>query len=169
MFHTRHPRLLTSNLHFLKSTGKAIDRQLSKIPSYALPKDAICPICVQPYEDQTTDSGSFEKAVCLPCSDKHIVGSECLTEWLAYARNCPFCRHEVAFKDDDGTKAEKLFLMFTMQLSQGWEEHWYTTFWILHQNGDKAIEQKWHQWQQDWITVAAQWDAGIEAQARVAF
>ena len=151
--------------------AKAYLRRLRKIPSYALPEDANCPICVQPYENQTTDSGSFEKAVCLPCSDRHIFGSECLLEWLRHGKTCPLCRHPLVFLDGIDKEIEeednnKLFLMFNNQHTQDWEDYWYVTFWILHLQGDKAIERKWQQWQQDWIAAAEQWDESSEAHAR---
>lgn len=52
--------------------------------------------------------------------------------------------------------------------SQAWDEYWYVTFWILNLQGDEFVERRWRQWQQDWITVAKQWDAGMEAHAKVA-
>ena len=153
-------------------------RQLPKIPIYELPANARCPICVQPYENETTDSGSFEKAVRLPCNDTHIFGSECLSEWLRHGKTCPFCRHEFVFPngDDRGMEGgegeegegERLFLTFNIQRNQDWDEYWYITFWILHLQGNELIERKWRQWQQDWIAAAEQWDAGSRAHARAA-
>ena len=153
--------------------SKAFFRQLPTIPSYKLPANASCPICIQPYENQTTDSGSFERAICLPCNDSHIFGSECLLEWLRHGKTCPLCRHEFVFlnRDNDETAQDdrdRFFMMFTIQSNQDWEDYWYATFWILHLHGDEAIERKWHQWQQDWIAAAEHWDASSEAHARAA-
>ena len=153
--------------------AKAYLRQLPKIPSYALAGDASCPICVQPYENQTTDSGSFEKAVCLPCNGRHIFGSECLLVWLRHGKTCPLCRHQLVFLEESDREVEeedsnRLFLMFNIQPTQDWEDYWYATFWILHLQGDKAIERTWQQWQQDWIAAAEQWDQSSEAHARAA-
>lgn len=58
--------------------------------------------------------------------------------------------------------------MFNIQRSRDWDEYWYATFWILQIQGDKAVEVKWRQWQQDWIAAAEQWDIGSEAHARAA-
>ncbi len=151
--------------------SKAYLRHLPKVPSYVLPRDATCSICTQPYENQTTDSGSFENAVRLPC--KHVFGSECLLEWLRHGNTCPLCRGELLFPDEDGRELEggdgdKLFLMLNIQNIEDWEEYWYITFWILHVHGDKAVEQKWQQWHQDWIEAAEQWDESSEALARAA-
>lgn len=161
------------NKYAPSTMAKAFLRQLPKIPIYALPGDARCPICVQPYENQTTDSGSFEKAVRLPCNDNHIFGSECLSEWLSHGKTCPFCRHEMVFlhEDDKATphdNTNRFFWIFSIERSQGWDEFWYVTFWILQLQGDEAVERKWQQWQQDWIAAAEQWDAGSKAQARAA-
>lgn len=128
--------------------------QLPKIPSYELPKDANCPICVQPYVDQTTDSGSFEKTVCLPWNESHIFGSEHLSEWLSHGKTCLFCRHELCFLNEDDREREqddeeRLFLMSNIQRSRDREGYRYATFWILQTQGDKATEGKWQQWQQD--------------------
>lgn len=157
--------------------SKAFLRQLTKIPSYALPKDASCPICVQPYENQTTDSGSFEKALCLPCDERHIFGSECLLEWLRHGNTCPLCRSELVFMhdehEDDGRikedhEEERVFWTYSDQRRQDWDEYWYITFWILRLHGDEYNERQWRQHQQDWIIAAKQWDIGIEAQTRTA-
>ena len=143
--------------------AEAFLRQLPRIPSYTLPKDALCPICVQPYENQTTDSGSFERAICLPCN--HIFGSECLSKWLSHGKTCPLCRYKLVFPIEDDIErerddAERLFLTFNIQRNRDWYEYWYATFWILHIQGDKALEERWQQWQQDWIAAAEQWDLG---------
>ncbi len=153
--------------------SKAYLRQLPKIPSYLLPRDANCPICTQPYENQTADSGSFEKAIRLPCNNNHVFGSECLLEWLRHGKTCPLCRSELVFPDEDGRElaeeeGDKLFLMFNIQNIQDWEEYWYITFWILHVQGDKAVEAEWQVWQQDWIQAAQTWDESSEALARAA-
>ena len=153
--------------------AKAFVRQLPRIPSYALPSDANCPICVQPYENLTTDSGSFEKAVALPCSGKHIFGSECLTEWLIHGKNCPFCRRAMALPnaaDRQPANMDRKIKSWTSAIlgDQEWDEYWYRIFWILHLYGDRAIEAKWHEWRQDWITAAEEWDKSCEAQARAA-
>ena len=151
--------------------AKAFVRQLPRIPSCDLPGDASCPICVQPYENLTTDSGSFERAVALPCCDKHIFGSECLTEWLKHGKNCPFCRRAMALPSaaarrmmdmDRNAKA----MTFTIVDDQAWDEYWYGIFWILHLQGDRAVECAWHQWRQAWISAAAEWDQGCQAQAK---
>ena len=155
--------------------AKAFVRQLPRIPGYALPSDASCPICVQLYENLTFDSGTFEKAVALPCSDKHIFGSDCLTEWLAYGKNCPFCRSTVTLPNvaarqrmdaamDRITKA----VTYATLSTQIWDDYWYGIFWILHQNGDRAVEQSWRQWQEDMIWAADEYDPGCQARAKAA-
>lgn len=115
--------------------AKAFLRQLPQIPSYALPSDAICPICVQPYDDQTNDRGSFEKAVCLPCNGNHIFGSECLAKWLRHGTSCPLCRHELGLPKAvsvviilEETTPEELSVLLDVQRNQAWEEYWYVTF-----------------------------------------
>ena len=154
--------------------AKAFVRQLPRIPSYALPSDASCPICIQPYENLTTDSGSFEKAVALPCSDKHIFGSECLTEWLTYGKNCPFCRRAMALPSAAAMRTMEMDYRdtktwaFTIVGDQVRDEYWYGIFWILHLQGDRAVECAWRQWRQDWISAAQEWDRGCQAQARAA-
>ena len=153
--------------------AKAFVRQLPKIPSYALPSDTNCLICGQPYENLTTDSGSFEKAVALPCSDKHIFGSECLEEWLIHGKNCPLCRRGVTLPNatdrqlmnfDRQMKAS----IFTIVGDQELDDDLYRLFWIVHLNGDPAVESAWHQWQQDFTWAAKQWDFSCYVQARAA-
>ena len=153
--------------------AKAFIRQLPRVPNNALPEDAYCPICVQPYENLTTDSGSFEKAVCLPCHDSHIFGSDCLSEWLTHGKTCPICRRETTFLDTGDAvvaqiNTQRAFVTFTMQCSQRWDEYWYVNFWILHSQKDRAIERQWQQWQQEWIAAAELWDQGCQARARAA-
>lgn len=153
--------------------AKAFIRQLPRVPNNSLPEDAYCPICVQPYENLTTDSGSFEKAVSLPCHDSHIFGSDCLSEWLRHRKTCPICRRETTFLDTGNAvvaeiNTQRAFLAFTMQRNQEWEEYWYVNTWILHLQGDQAIESKWQQWQQDWFAAAELWDQGCQARARAA-
>lgn len=128
---------------------------------------------MQPYENLTTDSGSFEKAVCLPCHDSHIFGSDCLSEWLTHGKTCPICRRETTFLDTGNTEVaqintQRAFLAFTMQCNQDWEALWYQTFWILHLQKDRAIERQWQEWQQEWIAAAELWDEGSQARARAA-
>ena len=153
--------------------AKAFVRQLPRIPSYALPSDAYCPICTQPYENQTTDSGSFEKAVALPCSGKHIFGSECLLEWLIHGKSCPLCRHGVTLpiaNERQLTDFDKQMkaLIFTIVGDQDLDDHLYRIFWIVHLNGDPAVESAWQEWQQDFIWAANQWDFSCYVQARAA-
>ncbi len=153
--------------------ARSILRQLQKVPIYTLPTDAKCPICIQPYDNQTTDSGSFETAVCLPCSDKHIFGSECLVEWLISGKTCPFCRTQIALPDasdmgTEGLEPDNQFLAFSIQHTLQWDDDWYAAFWILHLQGDRAIERRWQRWQKEWIAAADQCDAGSEAGARAA-
>ena len=151
--------------------AKAFVRQLPRIPSCDLPGDASCQICVQPYENLTTDSGSFERAVALPCCDKHIFGSECLTEWLTHGKNCPFCRRAVvlpraaAWRMMDMDRNAKA-MTFSIVGDQAWDEYWYEIFWILHLQGDRAVECAWHQWRQAWMSAAEEWDQSCQAQAR---
>ena len=153
---------------------KACVRQLPKIPSYALPRDATCPVCVQPYENQTTDSGSFEKAVCLPCNDNHIIGSECLSKWLTYGDTCPLCRHEISSpnaEEDEGIPNVDVLTHIVMTEefhTQCWEEYWYVAFWILHLQGDREIERKWRLWKHDWTRAADQCDESSRAHAKAA-
>lgn len=153
--------------------AEAFVRQLPRIPSCALPSDANCPICIQPYENLTTDTGSFEKPVALPCSNKHIFGSDCLTEWLTNGKNCPFCRRAMTLPN----AADKQFLNMDRQTStqiltivndQALDEYFYRIFWILHLHGDPAVESAWHQWQEDWIWAAEEWDESCHVQARAA-
>ena len=153
--------------------AKAFVRQLPRIPSCALSSDAACPICVQPYENLTTDSGSWERAVALPCNNKHVFGSECLTEWLKHGKTCPLCRRAMALPNAADRQLVRMdrkwkSLIFAILGDQEWDEYWYRIFWILHLYGDRAIESEWHQWQQDWITAAEEWDESCEAQARAA-
>ena len=153
--------------------AKELLRQLPRIPSYALPSDANCPICLQPYENITTDSGTFEKAVALPCYHNHIFGSECLLAWLAHGQNCPMCRCGIVFPNSDDrvlaqTDTHRAYLTFSLERNQEWDEYWYTAFWILHLRGDRAVEREWQQWQQDWIFAAEEWNRSCQAHARAA-
>lgn len=150
--------------------AKAFVRQLPRVPSDALPDDANCPICAQPYENLTRDSGS-EKAVALPCSDKHIFGSDCLTEWLTYGKNCPLCRRGMALPRDVArltTDIQTRVLRRTIEGDQEMDDYWYRIFWILHLHGDRAVERAWHEWRQDYIWAAGQCDRSCQAQARAA-
>ena len=143
--------------------------QLPRVPSSALPSDANCLICVQPYENLTTESGSFERAVALPCSAKHVFGSECLSQWLTLWKNCPLCRRPITLPIAAERQLEHKHTWRTMVDDQkNWEEYWYRNFWILHLRGDRAVEREWRQWQQDWIWAAEQWDEGCQAQAKAA-
>lgn len=152
--------------------SKAFVRQLPRVPSGKLPADANCPICIQPYENQTTDSGSFEKPVCLPCDNNHVFGSECLSEWLRIGTSCPLCRHELVVPKEDSRmwkgNAATYSLLSNLKKSQDWDDFWYATFWILQLHGDKAIGLKWQRWQQEWIAAAEQWDDGSQARAKAA-
>ena len=151
-------------------------RQLPRIPDSELAEDAACPICTQPYENQTTDSGSFEKAVRLPCNDTHILGAECLSEWLRHGKTCPLCRHAFVFPDDaDRRRQERralegidFFLVHELHRSQDWDQYWHDTFWILRLRGDQVVERKWHERRQEWIRAANHWDRGSQARARAA-
>ena len=153
--------------------AEAFVRQLPRIPSCALPSDAICPICVQPYENLTTDSGSLERAVALPCSDMHIIGSDCLTEWLTCGKNCPFCRRIVTLPKAADRVLENmggLEMAFTLSFAreQEFNESWYRIFWILNLRGDRAVEGAWHEWQEDCIWAENEFDESCYAQARAA-
>ena len=153
--------------------AQAFLRGLPWIPSYTLPSDVNCPICIQPYENQTSDSGSFEKAVRLPCNENHIFGSECLSEWLQHGLTCPLCRCEITPPNaaSDGRRMGKSSYekFFNFRRNQEWEDYWYVTFWILHlQQGNRAVERKWRRWRRDWIASAERWDQGSKAHARAA-
>lgn len=142
-------------------------RQLPKRSNDQLPVGASCPICMQPYENQTNDTGSFEKPVYLPCNDNHIFGSDCLSEWFRHSKTCPLCRQELDFPNEEKTHNEEDPYLF-LQRHQDWDGYWYVAFWIVQLNGDETIEQEWRQWQEDWIFAAKEYDAGIEAHARSA-
>ena len=151
--------------------AKELYSHFPRMPSYDLPSDAHCPICVQPYENLTTDTGSFENAVALPC--KHIFGSECLLSWLEYRKNCPLCRQEIVLPKTDDRKTTEIYtymgtLALTLRCNQEWDDYWYGIFWILQLQGDRVIEEKWHQWQQDWFVAAEEWDERCYVHARAA-
>ena len=153
--------------------AEAFVRQLPRIPSCALPSDANCPICVQPYENLTTDSGSLERAVALPCSDMHIIGSDCLTEWLTCGKSCPFCRRIVTLPKTADRVLENMdwltrALTVSIVREQEFDESWYRIFWILNLRGDRAVEGAWHEWQEDWIWAANELDESCYAQVRAA-
>ena len=154
--------------------AKPFVRQLPRIPSYALPSDAICLICFQQYENLTTDSGTWEKAVALPCSDKHIFGSECLLAWLTCWKTCPLCRRMMALPEAPNMQIAERDRMVKLKMfatvgDQEWDEYWYGFFWILHLHGDRAVESGWHQFRQDWILAAEEeCDQGCLAQAKAA-
>ena len=145
--------------------------QLPKVPDYELPTDSCCPICFPSYENPTPDSGSFERAVRLPCN--HLFGSECLSEWLTQNKTCPLCRYNLTIihERDNDTEEYDLSIFwqtFHMQHSQEWDEYWYGRFWILRVHGKGFVEQKWRDWRRDWIEAAEHIDASSVAHAKAA-
>ena len=59
-----------------------------------LPHGAECMICLEEYGTVSSDNGTIEHAVLLPCL--HHVGSECIAIWLSpgdgLGNSCPLCR-----------------------------------------------------------------------------
>jgi len=63
--------------------------------SYLAKGDRECPICYQPY-GLANDEGVIESAVQLECSGNHVVGRECMTQWLnTRASTCPLDRERL--------------------------------------------------------------------------
>lgn len=53
-----------------------------------------CMICRDEYGTISSETGTGEREIRLPCNPKHTIGSNCITTWLQEHNSCPVCRHE---------------------------------------------------------------------------
>lgn len=63
-----------------------------------------CVICMEDCGTADRETGLVEFATRLPC--KHIVGSDCIAQWLHSSNTCPICRH-VLYPTQSGLHLEQ--------------------------------------------------------------
>ncbi len=72
---------------------------LAPISETSLDEGAECIICKVPFGTQPFEGCRLEHPTRLTCPGSHIVGSECIKDWLSPGRlshnSCPYCRHEL--------------------------------------------------------------------------
>ncbi len=69
-----------------------------------------CLICKEEYGTTTSETGTAERQIRLPCNAKHMIGSECIVTWLEKHNTCPICRFE--FFPAERTKSERLEALY---------------------------------------------------------
>ncbi|KAF6235451.1 hypothetical protein HO173_006134 [Letharia columbiana] len=72
-----------------------------------------CLICKEEYGARSSETGTAERQIRLPCNPKHTVGSKCITAWLQAHNTCPVCRYEFfPAERSDKERAERLYIGF---------------------------------------------------------
>ena len=95
--HRRH-RHHTLNHHHKRCKSKTINHfnllDVNKISNEQLNNNEIkiCPICLDNYKID-------DKIIYLPCF--HLYHSKCIKKWLKCSKNCPLCKKEISFKNDN--------------------------------------------------------------------
>ncbi|CAK3955439.1 RING finger [Lecanosticta acicola] len=75
--------------------------QLERVPKKSLREDQSCPICANPFLDD-----SHPLVVRLPCHKDHMFDLECIQPWLKLNPTCPMDRQELLKKKEVPKPAE---------------------------------------------------------------